>query len=187
MSGADIKNVCNEAALHAARMSKDSVGMENFESAMGRIIGGVERKSRVLNPEEKRTVAVHEAGHAVAGWFLENALPLLKVSIVPRGSAALGYAQYLPRDQYIYTEAQLYDQMCMTLGGRAAESIVFGKVTTGASDDLDKVTKLAYGQVRPRCPRRGEVPTCTLDCAAAHRPPAPTSTRLAHAASRTRA
>jgi len=148
MSGADIKNVCNEAALHAARVDSPFVRLENFEAAMGRVIGGVERKTRVLSAEEKETVAFHEAGHAVAGWFLTNALPLLKVSIVPRGSAALGYAQYLPRDQHIYTEAQLYDQMCMTLGGRAAEALVFGRITTGASDDLDKVTKLAYAQVK---------------------------------------
>jgi len=148
MSGADIKNVCNEAALHAARVDSDFVRLQNFEAAMGRVIGGVERKTRVLSAEEKRTVAFHEAGHAVTGWFLTNALPLLKVSIVPRGSQALGYAQYLPRDQNIYTEAQLYDQMCMTLGGRAAEEIVFGRITTGASDDLDKVTKLAYAQVK---------------------------------------
>ena len=148
MSGADIKNICNEAALHAARNEDEMVGLANFEAAMGRVIGGIERKTRVLNPEEKRTVAWHEAGHAIAGWYCEHALPLLKVSIVPRGSAALGYAQYLPRDQYIYTESQLMDQMVMTLGGRAAEAIVFGKITTGASDDLDKVTKLAYAQVK---------------------------------------
>ena len=148
MSGADIKNICNEAALHAARNNHDKVSMSNFEAAMGRVIGGIERKTRVLSPSEKRTVAWHEAGHAIAGWYCEHALPLLKVSIVPRGSAALGYAQYLPRDQYIYTEAQLMDQMVMTLGGRAAEAIVFGKITTGASDDLDKVTKLAYAQVK---------------------------------------
>ena len=148
MSGADIKNICNEAALHAARHDSEFVGIKDFEAAMGRVIGGIERKTRVLNPEEKRTVAWHEAGHAIAGWYCEHALPLLKVSIVPRGSAALGYAQYLPRDQYIYTEHQLMDQMVMTLGGRAAEAIVFGKVTTGASDDLDKVTKLAYAQVK---------------------------------------
>ncbi len=148
MSGADIKNVCNEAALHAARNGDEKVSLSNFDAAMGRVIGGIERKTRVLNPEEKRTVAWHEAGHAIAGWYCEHALPLLKVSIVPRGSAALGYAQYLPRDQYIYTEAQLMDQMVMTLGGRAAEQIVFGRITTGASDDLDKVTKLAYAQVK---------------------------------------
>ena len=148
MSGADIKNVCNEAALHAARNGDEKVSLSNFDAAMGRVIGGIERKTRVLNPEEKRTVAWHEAGHAIAGWYCEHALPLLKVSIVPRGSAALGYAQYLPRDQYIYTEAQLMDQMVMTLGGRAAEEIVFGRITTGASDDLDKVTKLAYAQVK---------------------------------------
>ena len=148
MSGADIKNICNEAALHAARHNDEAVSIKNFEAAMGRVIGGIERKTRVLNPEEKRTVAWHEAGHAIAGWYSQHALPLLKVSIVPRGSAALGYAQYLPRDQYIYTEDQLMDQMVMTLGGRAAEAIVFGKVTTGASDDLDKVTKLAYAQVK---------------------------------------
>ena len=148
MSGADIKNVCNEGALHAARHDADSVAMHHFESAMGRVIGGVERKTRVLNPKEKRTVAWHEAGHAVAGWFSKNAMPLLKVSIVPRGNAALGYAQYLPRDQYMYTQAQLFDQMVMTLGGRAAEALVFETITTGASDDLDKVTKLAYAQVK---------------------------------------
>jgi AFG3 family protein len=148
MSGADIKNVCNEAALHAARNEADVVTLSNFDAAMGRVIGGIERHTRVLSPAEKRTVAWHEAGHAIAGWYSRHALPLLKVSIVPRGSAALGYAQYLPRDQYIYTEEQLYDQMVMTLGGRAAEALVFGKITTGASDDLDKVTKLAYAQVK---------------------------------------
>lgn len=148
MSGADIKNICNEASLHAARVDAESVSLLNFDAAMGRVIAGIERRSRVLSPKERKTVAWHEAGHAIAGWYSSHALPLLKVSIVPRGNAALGYAQYLPRDQYIYTEAQLFDQMVMTLGGRAAEALVFGKVTTGASDDLDKVTKLAYAKVK---------------------------------------
>ncbi|CAG8646342.1 10177_t:CDS:1, partial [Scutellospora calospora] len=108
---------------------------------------GLEKKSRVLSPEEKKTVAYHEAGHAVAGWFLEHADPLLKVSIIPRGIGALGYAQYLPKDQYLYSTAQLLDRMCMTLGGRVSEQIFFNIVTTGAQDDLQKVTKMAYAQV----------------------------------------
>ncbi|KAG9290852.1 hypothetical protein G9A89_011001 [Geosiphon pyriformis] len=146
-SGADIANVCNEAALIAARYHKDSVGEEHFEQAIERVIAGLEKKSRVLSPDEKKTVAYHEAGHAVAGWFLEHADPLLKVSIIPRGTAAIGYAQYLPRDQYLYSTAQLLDRMCMTLGGRVSEQIFFQMITTGAHDDLQKVTKLAYAQV----------------------------------------
>ncbi|GES94314.1 ATP-dependent metallopeptidase Hfl [Rhizophagus clarus] len=146
-SGADIANVCNEAALIAARYQKDSVTEEHFEQAIDRVIAGLERKSRVLSPEEKKTVAYHEAGHAVAGWFLEHADPLLKVTIIPRGVAALGYAQYLPKDQYLYSTAQLLDRMCMTLGGRVSEQIFFNIITTGAHDDLQRVTKLAYAQV----------------------------------------
>ncbi|CAG8503276.1 3942_t:CDS:1 [Acaulospora morrowiae] len=146
-SGADIANVCNEAALIAARYLKDSVSGEHFEQAIERVIAGLEKKSRVLSPEEKKTVAYHEAGHAVAGWFLEHADPLLKVSIIPRGIGALGYAQYLPKDQYLYSTAQLLDRMCMTLGGRVSEQIFFNIVTTGAQDDLQKVTKMAYAQV----------------------------------------
>jgi AFG3 family protein len=146
-SGADIHNVCNEAALIAARHMKDSVDEKDFEDAIERVIAGLEKKSRVLSPEEKKTVAYHEAGHAVAGWYLKFADPLLKVSVIPRGSAALGYAQYLPKDQYLYSKSQLLDRMCMTLGGRVSEQIFFDSITTGAHDDLQKVTKIAYAQV----------------------------------------
>ncbi|KAJ1677785.1 AAA ATPase afg3, partial [Spiromyces aspiralis] len=146
-SGADIANVCNEAALIAARGGADRVTEKHFEQATERVIAGLEKKSRVLSPEEKKTVAYHEAGHAIVGWFLRHADPLLKVSIIPRGQGALGYAQYLPKDQYLYSTEQLLDRMCMTLGGRAAEEIFFGVVTTGASDDLQKVTKMVYAQV----------------------------------------
>eukprot|EP01104_Vermistella_antarctica_P021291 TRINITY_DN952_c0_g2_i1.p1 TRINITY_DN952_c0_g2~~TRINITY_DN952_c0_g2_i1.p1 ORF type:complete len:931 (+),score=248.69 TRINITY_DN952_c0_g2_i1:239-3031(+) len=146
-SGADLSNVCNEAALHAARLNKSSVEMSDFESAIERVIGGLEKKSKVLSKEEKTIVAHHEAGHAVAGWFLDHTDPLLKVSIVPRGSAALGYAQYLPKDQYLYTKEQLIDRICMMLGGRVAEEICIGSITTGAVDDLDKVTKMIYAQI----------------------------------------
>ena len=147
-AGADIANVCNEAALIAARVKAPVVEMDHFEAAIERVIAGLEKKSRVLSAEEKKTVAYHEAGHAVAGWFLEHADPLLKVSIIPRGSAALGYAQYLPADQYLYSQEQLLDRMAMTLAGRVAEEIFFnGRITTGAHDDLQKVTKLAVAQV----------------------------------------
>ncbi|KAI7858468.1 peptidase family M41-domain-containing protein [Circinella umbellata] len=146
-SGADIHNVCNEAALIAARHMKDQVEESDFEQAIERVIAGLEKKSRVLSPEEKKTVAYHEAGHAVAGWYLKYADPLLKVSIIPRGVAALGYAQYLPKDQYLFSEKQLLDRMCMTLGGRVSEQIFFESITTGAHDDLQKVTKIAYAQV----------------------------------------
>merc|ERR1719333_1276083 len=110
------------------------------------LVAGLEKKTQVLQPEEKKTVAYHEAGHAVTGWFLQYADPLLKVSIIPRGKG-LGYAMYLPKDQYLYTKEQLYDRMCMTLGGRAAEQIFFERITTGAQDDLQKVTKSAYAQI----------------------------------------
>ncbi|KAI8991527.1 peptidase family M41-domain-containing protein [Mycotypha africana] len=146
-SGADIHNVCNEAALIAARKMKDEVDDKDFEDAIERVIAGLEKKSRVLSPEEKKTVAYHEAGHAVAGWYLKYADPLLKVSVIPRGSAALGYAQYLPKDQYLYSKSQLLDRMCMTLGGRVSEQIFFDSITTGAHDDLQKVTKMAYAQI----------------------------------------
>ncbi|KAF9366692.1 AAA ATPase afg3 [Mortierella sp. NVP85] len=146
-SGADIHNVCNEAALIAARHNQETVTEADFEAAIERVIVGLEKKSKVLSPEEKKTVAYHEAGHAVAGWYLEHADPLLKVSIIPRGVGALGYAQYLPKDQYLYSTQQLMDRMCMTLGGRVSEHIFFGTITTGAQDDLQKVTKMAYAQV----------------------------------------
>ncbi|MEY2899124.1 MAG: hypothetical protein RL138_1177, partial [Bacteroidota bacterium] len=112
-----------------------------------RTIGGLEKKNKIISPEEKRIVAYHEAGHAVCGWFLEHADPLVKVTIVPRGVAALGYAQYLPKEQYLYTVEQLNDTMCMTLGGRAAEEIIFGKISTGAQSDLQHITKLSYSMV----------------------------------------
>ena len=146
-SGADVANVCNEAALIAARNLADSVTANHFELAIERVIAGLEKKSRLLSPEEKKIVAHHEAGHAVAGWFLEHAHPLLKVSIIPRGSGALGYAQYLPHEHYLQSTSQMFDMMCMTLGGRVAEQIFFNSITTGASDDLQKVTKMAYAQV----------------------------------------
>lgn len=145
-SGADIANVCNEAALHAARNEHDYVEESDFESAIERVIVGLERKSRVLSKDEKKTVAYHEAGHAICGWFLEHADPLLKVSIIPRGIGALGYAQYLPAERYLLSHPQLLDRMCMTLGGRVSEEIFFGKdnITSGARDDLEKITKMAY-------------------------------------------
>ncbi|XP_014235285.1 AFG3-like protein 2 isoform X1 [Trichogramma pretiosum] len=145
-TGADIANVCNEAALIAARDKKDNIDLKNFEQAIERVVAGMEKKTNVLQPEEKKTVAYHEAGHAVAGWFLQHADPLLKVSIIPRGKG-LGYAQYLPREQYLYTKEQLFDRMCMTLGGRVSEEIFFERITTGAQDDLQKVTQSAYAQV----------------------------------------
>nr|MBE5725040.1 putative AFG3-like protein 2 [Cucujiformia] len=145
-TGADIANVCNEAALIAARDLNESINMKNFEQAIERVVAGMEKKTNVLSPEEKKTVAYHEAGHAVAGWFLEFADPLLKVSIIPRGKG-LGYAQYLPKDQYLYTKEQLFDRMCMTLGGRVSEELFFKKITTGAQDDLQKVTQSAYAQI----------------------------------------
>ncbi|MFN3403739.1 MAG: ATP-dependent zinc metalloprotease FtsH [Cytophagaceae bacterium] len=146
-AGAEIANVCNEAALIAARKDKLEVEMVDFQDAIDRVIGGLEKKNKIISPEEKKIVAYHEAGHAVAGWYLEHADPLVKVSIVPRGVAALGYAQYLPKEQFLYTTEQLFDEMCMTLGGRAAEEIVFGKISTGALSDLERITKMAYSMV----------------------------------------
>ncbi|MFM7379515.1 MAG: ATP-dependent zinc metalloprotease FtsH, partial [Bacteroidota bacterium] len=136
-AGAEIANVCNEAALIAARTDKKEVEMTDFNAAIDRVIGGLEKKNKIISPEEKKIVAYHEAGHAVVGWFLDSTDPLVKVSIVPRGVAALGYAQYLPKEQYLYTTEQLVDSMCMTLGGRAAEEIVFGRISTGAQNDLE--------------------------------------------------
>ncbi|KAI0034263.1 peptidase family M41-domain-containing protein [Vararia minispora EC-137] len=145
-SGADIANVCNEAALHAARHGHEYVLEKDFENAIERVIAGLERKSRVLSPDEKKVVAYHEAGHAICGWFLEHADPLLKVSIIPRGVGALGYAQYLPPDRYLLSSPQMSDRICMTLGGRVSEEIFFGteNITTGAQDDLQKITRLAF-------------------------------------------
>ncbi|MGN6616404.1 MAG: ATP-dependent zinc metalloprotease FtsH, partial [Ilyomonas sp.] len=146
-AGADIANVCNEAALIAARKGKDAVDMSDFQDAIDRVIGGLEKKNKIILPEEKEIIAYHEAGHAICGWFLEHAYPLLKVTIVPRGTAALGYAQYTPKEQYLYNTDQLRDQICMTLGGRAAEEIFFGKISTGASNDLQQITKIAYSMI----------------------------------------
>jgi len=145
-SGADVANLCNEAALIAARDAATSIEEKHFASAIDRVIAGLEKKTRVLQAEEKKTVAYHEAGHAVVSWFLEHADPLMKVSIVPRGKG-LGYAMYQPKELFLVTTEQILDRMCTTLGGRCAEKIFFEKVTNGAQDDLQKVTQLAYAQV----------------------------------------
>ena len=146
-AGAEIANVCNEAALIAARKDKKMVTDQDFTDAIDRVIGGLEKKNKIISPGEKRIVAYHEAGHAITGWFLEHVDPLVKVSIVPRGVAALGYAQYLPKEQFLYNTEQLIDEMCMALGGRAAEELVFGKISTGALSDLERITKMAYSIV----------------------------------------
>ncbi|KAK6779276.1 hypothetical protein RDI58_021460 [Solanum bulbocastanum] len=146
-AGADIANVCNEAALIAARNESTIITMQHFESAIDRVIGGLEKKNKVISKLERRTVAYHESGHAVAGWFLEHAEPLLKVTIVPRGTAALGFAQYVPNENLLMTKEQLFDMTCMTLGGRAAEQVLIGRISTGAQNDLEKVTKMTYAQV----------------------------------------
>ena len=145
-SGADIANVCNEAALIAARRNKKIVGKEDFLDAVDRIVGGLEKKNKIISKDEKRAVAYHEAGHASISWLLEYAHPLVKVTIVPRGKA-LGAAWYLPEERQLTTREQILDEMCSALGGRAAEELVFGKVSTGALSDLEKVTKQAYAMV----------------------------------------
>ncbi|KAG6417563.1 hypothetical protein SASPL_119746 [Salvia splendens] len=146
-AGADIANVCNEAALIAARSDQAMVKMEHFDSAIDRIVGGLEKRNMVVSKIERRIVAYHESGHAVAGWFLEYAEPLLKVTIIPRGTGALGFTQYVPNDNRLMTKEQLLDMTCMTLGGRAAEQVLLGNISTGAQDDLEKVTKMTYAQV----------------------------------------
>lgn len=146
-AGADIANICNEAALIAARRNKTEVDLDDFNYALDRVIGGLEKKNKLISPDEKKIIAYHEAGHAVCGWYLEHASPLVKVTIVPRGIGTLGYAQYLPKEEYIIRTEQLLDRMCMTFGGRAAESIVFDKISTGAQSDLDMVTKMAYSML----------------------------------------
>lgn len=146
-AGADIANICNEAALIAARKGKQSINLQDFNDAIDRVIGGLEKKNKIISPEEKRVIAYHEAGHAVSGWFLEHAHPLVKVTIVPRGEAALGYAQYLPKEKYLTLKEELEDQMCMTLGGRAVEQLVFGRISTGALSDLQQITRMAYSMV----------------------------------------
>ena len=146
-AGAEIANVCNEAALIAARRNKKEVDMDDFNYALDRVIGGLEKKNKLISPSEKKIIAFHEAGHAICGWFLEHASPLVKVTIVPRGVGTLGYAQYLPKEEYITRTEALLDRMCMTMGGRAAEKIVFDKISTGAQSDLDQVTKMAYSMI----------------------------------------
>uniref|UniRef100_A0AAR2KV53 Mitochondrial inner membrane m-AAA protease component paraplegin n=1 Tax=Pygocentrus nattereri TaxID=42514 RepID=A0AAR2KV53_PYGNA len=147
-SGADIANICNEAALHAAREGHKSIDTFNFEYAVERVIAGSVKKSKILSKEEQRVVAFHESGHALVGWLLEHTEAVMKVSIAPRTNAALGFAQILPKDQYLFTKEQLFERMCMALGGRASEAITFNKVTTGAQDDLRKVTRVAYAMVK---------------------------------------
>jgi len=145
-SGADIANICNEAALIAARKKKEKVEQEDFMQARDRIVGGLERKSKIISPKEKNIVAHHEAGHAVASWYLKNVASLVKVSIIPRGKS-LGAAWYLPEEHQIITKAQFIDEICASLGGRAAEEVIFDEISSGALDDLEKVTKQAYNMV----------------------------------------
>ena len=145
-SGADIANVCNEAALIAARHKKNAVGKQDFLDAVDRIIGGLEKKTKIMTTNEKRAIALHEAGHATISWFLEHANPLIKVTIVPRGRA-LGAAWYMPEERQITTKEQMLDEICATLGGRAAEELFIGQISTGAMNDLERVTKQAYGMI----------------------------------------
>lgn len=146
-AGAEIANVCNEAAILAARRDKDAIEMEDFEQSIDRVIAGLEKKNKIISPEERKIVAYHEAGHAITGWFLEYTDPVVKVSIVPRGLAALGYAQYLPEERYLYTREALMDRMVMAIGGRVAEEIIFQRISTGAQNDLERITKMAYAMV----------------------------------------
>ena len=146
-AGAEIANVCNEAALLAARSGKDEINMEDFEKAIDRVIAGLEKKNKIISPDERKIVAYHEAGHAITGWFLKYTDPVVKVSIVPRGLAALGYAQYLPEERYLYTKEALLDRMVMAMGGRVAEEIIFGRISTGAQNDLERITKMSYAMV----------------------------------------
>ena len=141
-SGADIANMCNEAALIAARKGNKAVGKQDFLDAVDRIVGGLEKKNKIITPEEKRAIAFHEAGHATVSWMLEHAAPLVKVTIVPRGQS-LGAAWYLPEERLIVRPEQMLDEMCAALGGRAAEKVMFNQISTGALSDLEKVTKQA--------------------------------------------
>ena len=145
-SGADIANVCNEAALIAARFNREKVGKQDFLDAVDRIIGGLEKKTKVMTEAEKKSIAIHEAGHATISWFTEFANPLVKVSIVPRGRA-LGAAWYLPEERVLQTKEAMLDEMCSLLGGRAAEELFIGHISTGAMNDLERTTKQAYGMV----------------------------------------
>ncbi|MGH1337595.1 MAG: ATP-dependent zinc metalloprotease FtsH [Aureispira sp.] len=146
-AGAELANICNEAALIAARYDKTEVEMSDFNKAIDRVIGGLEKKNKLISPEEKRVIAYHEAGHAISGWYLEHAHPLVKVTIVPRGLTALGYAQYLPKEKLIVPRQQILDEICGLLAGRAAEEITFKQISTGAQNDLDRVTQHAYNLV----------------------------------------
>lgn len=146
-AGADIDNLCNEAALHAARKRKKAVEAEDFATAVDRVIGGLENKNKLISPEEKERIAYHETGHAICGWYFEHADPLLKISIVPRGAAALGFTQYLPKERYLHTRKQLLDTLSMTLGGRAAEEVIYNDVSTGAQNDLERVTQTVYAMI----------------------------------------
>ena len=145
-SGADIANVCNEAALTAARHDKKAIDRQDFLDAVDRIIGGLERKSKIITPEEKKSIAHHEAGHATVSWLLPHANPLFKVTIVPRGQA-LGAAWYLPEERQLVTKEQMLDEMCSLIAGRVAEEIINGQASTGALNDLERLTKMAYGMV----------------------------------------
>jgi len=145
-SGADIMNICNEGAIIAARKELDMVTIREFEQATERVIGGIERKLP-QSQQERKTVAYHEAGHAVAGWFSESAAPLIKLTIIPRAKGSLGFAQYLPDELTLYTTEQLEDMIVVALGGRISEEIFFKKVTTGASDDFKKCAQIAHGMV----------------------------------------
>lgn len=146
-AGAEIANVCNEAALLAAREDKDAIDMQDFERSIDRVIAGLEKKNKLISPDEKKIVAYHEAGHAITGWYLKYTDPVVKVSIIPRGLAALGYAQYLPEERYLYTREALVDRMIMAMGGRVAEEIIFGRISTGAQNDLERITAMAYAMV----------------------------------------
>ncbi|EER13651.1 cell division protein FtsH, putative [Perkinsus marinus ATCC 50983] len=148
MTGADIANLCNEAAIYAARRSSSGVEMKDFEAATERIIGGLAKSNNLMSEQEKRTVAIHESGHAVAGWMMEFADPLLKVTIVPRSSGALGFAQYLPEELALYSKEALHDKLAVILGGRAAEELFTGRITTGAADDFAKATNIALGMAQ---------------------------------------
>ncbi|XP_067934690.1 mitochondrial inner membrane m-AAA protease component paraplegin-like [Watersipora subatra] len=148
MTGADIANLCNEAALNAARDGEDTVKESNLTYALDKILAGQARVSNAISQEEKKTIAFHECGHVLVSWLLERTDALLKVSVIPRTSAALGFAQYMPSDKKLYSREDLFERMCVMLGGRAAETVVFNRVTTGAQDDLDKVSRLAYSQIK---------------------------------------
>lgn len=147
LSGAEIANICNESALIAARNSHETVLFGDMEAAIDREIGGIEKKNKILTENERKTIAYHESGHATVSWLLEHSDSLLKVTIVPRGQSALGYAQYLPKELSLYTKEQLIDKLCSMLGGRAAEEILLGEITTGSSNDIEKANELVRSMV----------------------------------------